>query len=261
MKLNPKQRKEVIDFLVKNTTAWKGGRELLEDMPDAQLASLGREARDLVENKALVTNATALLEEEGYARLDEPTDNGGFFAKKTDEEEDEEDEEEDADAAEAKKPPFVKNRAKEKVTVKAPTYEQWMASAPPRIQAVVRNAEKVEREAKEKLVKKLTANSKAKDKERQSKLLMSKELAELEELAGMIVGNADQQQAPRRGEPITSWLGAGGAAEGDEDLTGNADEGDEDDLLPLPTMNYGSPDDDDVDDGDDAPARRRKARR
>lgn len=115
--------------------------------------------------------------------------------------------------------------------------QKWFASAPPRIQSAVRNAMEIEHRERQSLVSRLVANvSDQKTRNRLTTNYMQKPLDELRDILALL---PPQQalNAYQSGDMFLStanYLGAGGGP-----LTNRANTIDpNEDLLPLPTLNY-----------------------
>lgn len=111
------------------------------------------------------------------------------------------------------------------------TADQWFADAPPEIRAAVQNAMRIEQTERRRLVDRLVANvGNAEQKAALSAKLMRKPLDELQETLALVpVANAQPQWSDLQ----ALYLGAAGGP------VANVAAPASDDLLDLPTMNYG----------------------
>jgi hypothetical protein len=125
--------------------------------------------------------------------------------------------------------------------------QEWLADTPAEIRQAVEAAVQIEKEAKQELVRKLTANTSG-DKQALTNLFMSKSLSELKLLAGALpttqtktnTFTTNQSQDNQTNRLSLSFFGG----QSTSNLTNNmisqdADEFDKDDILPLPKLTFG----------------------
>ena len=188
---------------------------------------LGRE--ELIEQ--LTANCQCDEDREAITNLKDETLQGLFNAKKKDEEDDEE--ELDEDGMEENSAQKQGKKAMTTNTDRQPTVNEWFASAPTEIQSAVRNAMRIEQQAKVGIVKQLTSNA-----ERQKKL-MNLSLEDLEERLADSKAFAANHRVADRFPSFQSLPNFTGAAAPDLGSTQVDNQKDLDDILPLPTVNYG----------------------
>lgn len=234
MKLNTNQRKTIIDRMVKNCKCDKGktplDKGILEKLPDAKLYAL---------NMLLMGNAEGDPPADGAPSVDtgelakffgvdiDPANDPAGFIKALIEKMDMVRTKLVGDVAPAPEPmdpagtdevvasaeDDPEKKKKEEMMLAAnrvkrkPTAQEWLASAPPEIQSVVRNALVKEREEKLRLVERLTANVAEDRREAHAKKLAGKPLDELRELLELM------PETPFREDDILlNFSGAAGAA-------------------------------------------------
>jgi len=109
--------------------------------------------------------------------------------------------------------------------------QEWFATAPPEVKSAVQNAMKLEKETKKQLLARLTANVADDKAEQVLNSLKDKSIDELEGLMALVQSN------PHRGATSPSFIGASVPYPG-HTSNEQAISADDDDGLPLPTLNY-----------------------
>lgn len=228
-------KKQAVTFLTTNCDCWKGREATLNKLSDEELQGIQNHvAREIAERQktAAVVNTFTKGVKLGAATL---TVNaaGQPIVRNAEGEECAPDDVKCLEMMKAKEkaPPPVPaaNQAKPQ------TEAEWFATAPPAIQAAVRNAMAVERAEREQLADRLTANAAADQKDALKKFLLSKPLDELRQLAPLVAPAANQhnpfvQVAPHYTVP--HYLGAA------TPVALNAHAGQELETLDLPVMNW-----------------------
>jgi len=201
MAFSPKQRQALINEIVVNT---EFSEEALDSLTDNQLVALA-EPEKLNE---LVNNAMPPALAKGLAAK-----KAGKAAPVEDDEEDmEEDDMEDEEEPAPKKDMTALRRPKMSAN-------QWMASAPPELQRLVANAQRVEADRRNQLIETITANTNCPFDE---EALMARSLEDLEAFAAMAGGSS--------GAPNYNYAGASG-------FVGNSNV----EALPMPGADYMKP--------------------
>ena len=204
MKLTPEQRRGHVTYLTANCECWKGGKDdetVLNSLTDEKLAKLVEATKKSKEAEAVASaaragfgtlaanaDATQLADAVKVATGKAATDAKAAADKI----------EADRKAMEAQ----VQNATKQK------TLEEWMAEAPPQIQQLVKNAERVNNREKQAVIQRIVANVQD-DSKRQAKAksLMSKSMEELLEIADLIPAvNTDSRGPDEPGEYDNSHL-------------------------------------------------------
>lgn len=221
-------RNETVSWLVANCDCWKGKDEVLandeafsdEDLgklrDDCQTGKKQAAALTAVQNVLgmdLVTNAETMPPEQMSAAM-----LARCKAMLADEEK--------------KEPAEMTGNAK------PPTVNEWLQTAPPEVQSLVRNAMAIEQQERVALVERITANLEGATKQALVGRLQGKPVDELRDLA--LLAPQTSRQPPASSYP--SYLGAAGPALNAKD--------DSDNLLPVLSLNF-----DDM----ASPALRRKA--
>jgi len=109
--------------------------------------------------------------------------------------------------------------------------QEWFATAPPEVKSAVQNAMKLEKATKQQLLTRLTANVADDRVEQVLNSLKDKSIDELEGLMALVQSN------PHRGATSPSFIGASVPYPG-HTSNEQAISADDDDGLPLPTLNY-----------------------
>lgn len=184
MAMNPVEKKAIVDGLIANCEGcgWEDAdRSLLMDLSDEHLVSLQ------VKGKTIVANAAKAAKKEAAENAGALPFKGAApaFGKKDAEGECDEDDQECLDMMEENsKKKATKNQ---RFLVRKQTDEEWLASAPPGIRAVVQNAMAVESQQREELVSLLTENVEDDaTREKLSTRLAGKPLDELRELTALL---------------------------------------------------------------------------
>lgn len=202
-KTKDEQRKAIVDYVIANCECWEeGDRETLNGMTDDKLTALKTHVE-----KTKTAEAVANAARQGF----EHGDVGFKF-----------DEKElkfvGTSKAPPKKDPDPTTNKEADLPKKPLTDDEWLQSAPPGVQRVVRNAFKIEQDEKAKLIGVITAN--------QANVFLKDQLQsmDVDALRG-IAALAQQEEAK---PPL--YFGANVPAT-------NRGKADEDDYLPLPTFN------------------------
>lgn len=214
-------RNATIAFLTANCTCWKGEEKVLNQFADDKLAALQASVEKDREREAALN---ALRTE--FAVPAEITLNAmsGYMKKKMQQDMDDEEEEEDM-----KKKKTTTNDAAATATTTVPTYAEWLATAPAEVQEAHRESLQIVNREKAELVKLLTVNiSDPARKQARAASLASKPL---DELRGLLEILPPQQLMPAAGTLPPHYLGAAGMA-------ANVSPVDEDDILPIPVINW-----------------------
>ena len=215
-------RQEAIDYITANCDCWKGDAETLNKLSDDKLVKLKRETDKILEQQAVV-NAVR----QGFGAPASLTVNAmpAFIQEKIDAKKKaaagEEEEELDEKGNPVKKAPPKKEMST----------NEWMQAAPPDVREAVQNSLVIVKREQSAIVQKLVANvANAETKKTLAARLMQKPLEELRDMLAMIPAapthNAQQTQPDYSG------------AAGYNDVVGNRDQADKDDILPLPTINW-----------------------
>lgn len=202
-------REKIIADLITNNCCWEeGDRGVLNELSDEHLGRLKAEVdREAADGQALELVANAARE--GF------TDSGGSVHVYN--------EEKKTWESKMKKEVPTGNDGGKKD--KPQTAEEWMESAPADIRSAVRNAMDIEQQEKAKLIKQLTANLKDDAHKRLTERLQAKPLSELRDL--ILLAPVQEETAG-----IANYFGAAAPA------TSDSSDFDENDVLPLPTMNW-----------------------
>jgi hypothetical protein len=203
-KLTDAQREKIADFMIANCECWEEtDREVLNAMSDEKLTVLQKHVESTIKAEA-VANAARKGFEHGDVGFTFNEKDLKFEGK-----------DKPKPAPKVEEPVVNKDEPKKPVTA-----DEWMAAAPPEIQSVVRNAMGVEKQQKADLAKVILANRANTFKEEQ---LAAKSVDELQSIAALA----------RTEEAKPSYFGSSVP-------TGNQQKPtvDEDDFLPLPTINY-----------------------
>jgi hypothetical protein len=204
-------KEKLIASLIANCDCWsEDDKEVLNAMSEEKLTQLNSHVDDVRGMKQFVSNVSTGFDND---RIKIKVNNEGQFSYLI------------KDDVKPDDPKPVENK-ESKPDPKPQTTEEWFASAPPEVQSVVRNAMAMEKEQKENLVKLITANERNKFS---SEFLMTKEVPELQGIAALL----PEDKPPTN--PTVNYFGAATPAQ----PTVNNDDEDED-VLPLPTMNYES---------------------
>lgn len=248
-------RQKAIHFLVTNCACWRGpdDREVLNTFSDAKLEKLVEVSRRSQSNEAVVNAVSRQLVGNGSLTLNAmPPVIQAAIQKKAgaakeggDPEQDKDklnepdaDDETASDPSGDEGPPDTSGRDNSQEGGKPPvnqkpvgnrmTDEQWLASAPPRVQELLQNALTVETNERKRIINKLISNVRDGGKKtRLQAMLAKKSLNELRDLAelGGLVGNSGETSLPNYS-----------LAPGYIEPTNNVD--DQEDLLPIPTINW-----------------------
>ena len=212
-------RTETISFLVANCDCYEA--ETLNKLDDAKLAKLkanidktkATEAK--VKELETVANAATKGVKIGEGTLVFNSQKGKFVVRNADDEECDPDDEECME--------MLKKNKKADNAKKPMTDNEWMQSAPPGIQAGVRNAMKITEREKETRIELLLRNVADDRKPSTRAWLSTKPLDELDNMVAL------QPPIENRDESPFSYIGAAGA----RDVTANETAG-----LPLPTWDW-----------------------
>ncbi len=159
---NAVNKTELVSWLTTNCACWKGDADTLNKLDEAKLKTLKAAAEKAAETEAVANAAAA-----GFKTLfgdDVPALNAmpAFIKKKMDAKkgkkaEDDEDMEDDEETENGKdKTKKTYNGSDKQMTAK-----QWLETAPPEIQAAVKNAARIERRERAALVDRIVKNSAA----------------------------------------------------------------------------------------------------
>lgn len=240
MPLNASQRKQLVDQLIGNCSCqgkkpWKEeNRETLNSLDDDTLLSLNEYQVSAQEAEIVANQALSQFEfdpEQGafvnnaippqFMKDDEEEE------EDTDEEEDEEEEdEEEEETTENSQHKSKRNSMKKnKVTTnqRPMTDEEWLESAPPRIQSLIINALQKEEEERNQLIETITANE---SNEFPEEVLTNTDTASLRALAKLAQ------------KPVTRNFRLPARFDGASVPTTNQVADSEDDLLVVPTINW-----------------------
>lgn len=210
-KLTAEARKKMIDDLVANSCCWnEADRETLNGLEDDKLGHIQAQAEKDQQREAVVNAA-----KKGF------TDPGGNTHTYNEEKQEWESKVKEPEKKEEKE--LVDNKEEKPQTV-----EEWLKDdkTPEEVRNTFRYAQGIEAREKKALVERLTANV-SEGKEALVKRLQSQSLDELQDFMALAPTPAEGA-APA---PTPSYFGAAAP-------TGNTSDFDEDDVLPLPTMNY-----------------------
>lgn len=212
MKLNEKQRKEHLDFLVANCSCWtEDDRETLNNFDDEKLVAMRTDAAQAKADKELVANAKKGKNAGGVEdEEDEDLDKGGMNKK--------------GKNAKGKNKDMEEDEDKPTGNAKPQTMQEWLKTAPPEAQRIFNNALAIENAEKLKLIEAITANEQNPYTEEQLKAMTVDALRPIAQLAGATV---NQQPTPLYG----------GAATPVDNLGGRPKNWDAEDVLLMPTMN------------------------
>ncbi len=192
MAMDKNTRGQIVKFLTTNCECWRGDAETLNAMGDKQLqaqADLYNRAvtLDMVANAA-GADGIALNEIPAFMKKkmkeapaeDDEDDEEEMVAEEDDEEEEEEEYTGNSLSTDFRPTAFAKKRRKL-------SEKEWLAMAPPSVRNSIEFGKRALREKKESLVKRLVANiSSDQTKVRKAKMLMNKEVGELEELVELM---------------------------------------------------------------------------
>ncbi len=273
MKLKPEERAELVGNLTTNCDCWKheGSDKVLNAMPDEQLVAVYNQSSSLREilpvlnqiatdfgvdaDKTTLADLPQTLVANAMASFDGSHDGGGSDTRANgagddpdgdydtegdsermeDEEGDYEGDEQTDDNHQQAKTGVHNTQRKPTRRNKPMTTNQWLATAPPEVQVVVRNALAIDEQRKEELIEAITANANNPYSEEQ---LYSMNTLQLEPLAQL----AAKPQAPVRNQnnkprqSVANFYGAQGAPRQTAPVN-NAFEPEEG-LLEVPTINW-----------------------
>lgn len=240
--LDDEQRTELIDGIIENTEHWtEEDREVLNTFEDVKLTAL-HESAEKAAQQELIANAAR----EGFEGTDgsktvfnektgkwqttpgkkPPVKNAKVPAKAVADEEEEDEEmmtaEERAAAMAKKKMPMSMN--------------EWMETAPPELQQVVRNAQRIDNRDKAQMIKVITANANNPFTKEQLDAMTTDQLRPLAKLAGVKpaaqVHNLDvDDDIPEPTGKRPSFLGA-------NPVFNQFKDEDREDTLDAPTLNF-----------------------
>jgi len=205
-KMTDNEKKTLVDGLIANCPCWaEADRDVLNKFDDAKLTAIKKHVEDEA-SKDRILNAA----KQGFKAGNDQyvlNDKGEWEKKEGKKEE--------------KKKDSVVNEEK-----KPQTDEDWLASAPPKIQSAVRNAMAIEAGEKEQLINQLTVNTPAAKKEAVLNRLNRMDLETLRDLSAVA---PKEEEKPR----TVNYLGASVPSRGH-----TVPDDDPDDVLPLPTVNW-----------------------
>lgn len=241
MKLNDKQRGELVDNLVANCDCWdEDDREVLNEFSDDKLTALAEKlcgndgdggSGDGVQNRGTKSMSFADMDDEELENLmtevknimdkrkkkkGDVTGNSGGGSAGNDSER-------------------VYNALREYESregqQKPLTDEEFIANAPPGVRAMLERMMDLEAKEKAQVIRKITANVADEDeRKRYEKRLAGKELSELNDIAALIPEKPSRQQAP----PVYFGSAFGPAANANYP----EQDDDPDDILPMPVQNW-----------------------
>lgn len=232
MPMSDTERKAIVDDLVTNCDCWKGkdDRAVLNGFSDEKLKQLKTHTEKEKQN-ALVANAAKEGFKAGNRQYAYDPKAGKFVAnefpppKEGAEEEDAEEED-----AEEDKEKMAKNKAGKNKPAKPLTANEWMQTAPPEVQAMLKRSIKIDNQHRTKLTEVIVANANNPFSEEQLAAMTTEQLEPLARLAGPIRNQSlnEELQLP------PSWYGANPPVGN----VGNAGGDDSDDDFVIPTINY-----------------------
>lgn len=257
-KLKTKVREQIIRALVGNCGCDDVPLFTQDDIPllvnsdDDRLIQLNTYRERMVANAAIADAAKEGFEHDGTQIVFNEEEGGfvandmpAFFKKKKDEEDDDEEEcdNEGSDMNEAEK--YYDNsgggmaanpnrqqtgnaRRGQRQPAKAPTLNEWLKNAPPEVKSVVANAVMLEKTQKTAFIKAITANE---GNEWTKDELAKMDVGMLRKIAKGFTANS----ASKEDGIIANYLGAAAPANNGRRA---ASDFDEDDILPMPTINY-----------------------
>lgn len=257
IELNEKQREQIINALVTNCGCEDVGvfnendRELLEGAEDARLVDL-YERHELMAENQLVANAAREGFEQGDIQYVFNVGEGKFIPTlkhkgdtSTEEEEAGEENAEDLhgddqgddnheEATMGGKKKVTSNQ-RTRTPAKPVTLNQFLTQAPPEVRALLTNALKVEQEQKDQLIEQITDNE---HNEFNPEYLKQQDLPMLKALAKLANNSQPEQSLATNRFLHADYSGAAGPI-------GNAGGGakfDDNDVLEIPTINWGGKD-------------------
>ncbi len=205
------ERKALVDGLIANCDCWdESDREDLNTLHDDKLTALNKHSEKEKQTE-LVANATRKGFEDQQGNSHAFNEKTGKWDTKSKKQE--------------TKPKIDTNETKDKPQ----TTEEWMKSAPGEVQSAVRNAMDIETKEKSQIIEQMTTNVDDGSKELVVKRLQAKPLDELRDLSALV--------PIKPIDPCTSsYFGAALPA------SNQLAQDDKDDILPLPTCNWGRED-------------------
>ena len=204
-------KQQKIDYIVANCGCWsKDDVETLNAMDDAKLDTIKKHVEKNKQNEAVANAAKAGFEAGDTGTYTFNMENGQW----------------DHTPATPKEP-VVNTSASE---TQPPTDEEWLASAPPAIQSVVRNAMAQEAAQKKAAIEAIVAN-KANTLKEEVLNTMS-----LDQLQGIAALAAPAEETPAPGRAPVNYRG--NAAPSASVNNGGKEFNEEDDVLELPTVNW-----------------------
>lgn len=207
-KLNEQKRKELVDNLISGCECWADDdREVLNAMTDEKLKALNGVV-DKVTYAEAIANAAKQGYEDNTIKVEFDEEKKQFVGNRKEEKPTENKEEEKPN----------ENKGEES---KPMTYDEWMASAPPQVQEVVKNAQRKEQAEKDGYVEQIVANERNVLTKEQLQAMGTDQLKAI----AAIAATEDKQTTPNYSGAATP------------PLTGNSDE-DKMEPLVVPTMNY-----------------------
>lgn len=218
-KLSEKGRAKLAQQLINNSEIWtEEDLEVINEFSDEKLRALVDQTESQVQNAEFIEQLTEGVEV-GDEILTFNTENGSFMKKKKPTKA-----EEEAEGEESR--PLMNEKPK--------TEEEWLKAAPVEVQNKMKFVDKVINNEKRKLIQTIVANCDESKREAKTKVLNSKSIDELQEIADLL---PSKPVTNRRYEDDDS---EGGMWMGNAPATRNQSQDDdhEEELLGVPTFNY-----------------------
>lgn len=234
------ERKELVDNIITNCDCWKEDhREVLNALNDDDLKGWGQHV-EKEKQTVLVANAARKGFEDQQGNSHVFNEKTGKWDTKPKEQDTNPgsgklldsinpDQLEEGDSFEQVLVGNVLKYRIKRSEAKPQTANEWFKTAPAEIQSAVRNAMDIETREKFQIIEQMTANVADDSKERVVKRLQSKPLDELRDLSALASKETEQASSP-------NYFGA--AVPASNELA----QDDKNDILPLPTMNWGQKD-------------------
>lgn len=213
------KRDDVIDSLVTNCDCFdEEDRDTLNSLDDKKLKKLHHQLVDNALYEDEEDEDEEVMEEEEEEMVPAKKKPSGFFQKnrKTNNRR--------RSSNDGLVDEIIRNRKKPQ------TADEWFSTAPPEIQSAVRNAMTLEQQSKKALLDQLTANVADDQIQRVLNQLKSKSINELQDLLSLL--------PPARAVAAPSFIGASVPAYPGQTNNERALDKDDDDILPIPTINY-----------------------